>query len=1145
MRVLKRDGSYESVSFDKVLTRVRKMAALAPVLTVPVDEIAQKVCSRIFDGVKTSELDELAAQLCSSLIIEHPDYGTLASRIIVSNHQKNTSPSFSETINMLYNHTDIHGAPNPLVSDELYATVMAHKEKLNSYIDYQRDFTFDYFGFKTLERSYLTRVNGVILERPQHMWMRVSLGIHGSDIREALLTYDALSLKYFTHATPTLFNAGTRMPQNSSCFLLAMHDDSVYGMYETLRDCALISKYAGGIGVHIHNIRAKGSAIRGTNGQSNGIIPMLRVFNAAARHIDQAGRRAGSFAVYLEPWHADIEPFLELKKNHGAEEERARDLFYALWIPDLFMERVESGGTWSLMCPDECHGLDDAIGDDFKTLYESYEAAGKFKKQVNAQDLWLRIMQSQIETGTPYMCYKDSVNRKTNQKNLGTIKSSNLCVAPETRVLTSKGYYRISDLLEKEIEVWNGEEFSKTTVFQTGENQKLITVKLSNGMELRCTPYHKFLVLDSTGESVKIAASELKLGTIIPNYITPVIQDNAGDLPMAFTQGIFCASGKYNSKEQPILQLVGPSQDLLELLQYKNIKSREHIYKIELFDTLHERCHVPINHSVKSKLDWLSGYLYGSICKDSDGKYMIVSNSRHVMTNVQLLFHTLGIQVSVISSNDKHTYYLQLTFDNIIKLMNLGMNIEHLELVIPSNYSASIDSIIRVTALEDNNEYADTYCFEEPKKNLGIFNGILTGQCSEINLFTNQDESAVCNLSSVCLPTFIRDGVFDFNKLHEITKMATKNLNKIIDGNLYPTQKTENSNLRHRPIGIGIQGLADTFAILKLAFDSPEAATLNKLIFETMYHAAVEQSIEIAKKREQLIFELEHPATTKVRADEINKHLALKDCERAMTEYRGAYSSFKGSPTNAGFLQYDLWNATPSSDRYDWVALKADLQRYGLRNSTLLAPMPTASTSQIMGYNECFEPFTSNLYKRKTMAGEFIIVNKYLMQDLLSLGLWTKEMKEQIMIGEGSIQGIDTIPLDIRDRYKTVWEIKQKTVIDMAAERGIYVCQSQSMNLFIESPDYKRLTSMHFYAWRKGLKTGMYYLRTKPKATTQQFTIDPRKSKSNIEHDSVVKRESPLKSEGVVTTATVKEEEDDAPTPVGCTWKPGCKTCSS
>ena len=1088
MRVLKRDGSYESVSFDKVLNRIQKMAAIHPALSVPVHEIAQKVCARIFDGVKTSELDELASQLCSSLIIEHPDYGALASRIIVSNHHKHTSASFSDAMHALFNHTDVHGKPNPLISDALYATAMAHKEELDAHIDYQRDYTFDYFGFKTLERSYLTRVDGTLVERPQHMWMRVALGIHGSDIREALLTYDALSLKYFTHATPTLFNAGTRMPQNSSCFLLAMHDDSVFGMYETLRDCALISKYAGGIGVHIHNIRAKGSAIRGTNGTSNGIIPMLRVFNSTARHIDQAGRRAGSIAVYLEPWHADVEPFLELKKNHGAEEERARDLFYAMWIPDLFMERVEAGGTWSLMCPDECPGLSDAVGDDFKALYEGYEAAGRYKKQVKAQDLWLRILQSQMETGTPYMCYKDAANKKSNQKNLGTIKSSNLCVAPETRVLTSTGQHPIADLVGQEgVAVWNGDEFSKTTVHKTGENQRLVTVRFSNGMELRCTPYHKFVI---QGSPSMVAARDLRLGDQLPAYVTPVIYGIDTTTPLS------------------------------------------------------------------SKQEWLARYLDDCALQADEHTVHVVTSDRAMLVEVQLLLQTLGLQSSFERFQDVYRMCISRR-----GLEDAGIASKRLSSPLPEPQYEAPRGPVTVVALEDNGEHADTYCFTEPKKNLGVFNGILAGNCNEIYQYTNPDEIAVCNLASICLPTYIHDDQFDFQKLHDVTKLVTKNLNKIIDGNLYPVEKAENSNLRHRPIGIGLQGLADTFAILKMNYDGPDAAALNVQIMETMYHACVEQSMEISKKREELIMEAEAPDTTAARREEIERHVALIPCERALTEYRGAYSSFKGSPASEGILQFDLWNAPPApGGRYDWADLKAKIKRYGIRNSLLIATMPTASTSQIMGFNEATEAFTSNIYKRKTMAGEFIIVNKYLMKDLLALGLWTKDLKDQVMIGEGSIQGIEAIPLAIRERYKTVWEIKQKTVIDMAADRGAFVCQSQSMNLFVESPDFKRLTSMHFYAWKRGLKTGMYYLRTKPKASTQQFTIDPRKSKSNIDRadsffqprapETKPQSRPPSRPASKVASPTKEkdnqeDDEDDTPQAVGCTWKPGCKTCSS
>ena len=784
MRVIKRNSEMEDVSFDKVLNRLKNLSSG---LTIDVSEIAQKVCSRIYDGVKTYELDELAAYLCSSMSIEHPDYSLLASRIIISNHHKNTSPSFSETIQTLYNNLDNHNNSIPLVSEELYNIVNKNKEKLNTCIDYQRDYLFDYFGFKTLERAYLMRVDKKIIERPQHMWMRVAIGIHGNDIKEVLQTYELLSKKYFTHATPTLFNAGTNRPQLSSCFLCSINDDSVAGIFDSLKEVALISKYAGGIGLHIHQIRGNGSQIRGTTGTSNGIIPMLRVFNNTARYIDQEGKRLGSIAVYLETWHTDIESFLELKKNHGSEEDRCRDLFLALWISDLFMERVKTEGKWSLMCPDKCKGLSDVYGDDFKILYEKYESEGKYVKQINAQDLWFKILEAQIEQGVPYILYKDAANKKSNQKNLGTIKSSNLC--------------------------------------------------------------------------------------------------------------------------------------------------------------------------------------------------------------------------------------------------------------------------------------------------------------AEVLIYSSPEEIGVCNLASICLPTYIEDGVFNFEKLHEITKVITKNLNKVIDKNFYPIEKARVSNLKHRPIGIGVQGLADIFIKLRFPFESDNAKQLNKDIFETIYHAATEASMELSKKRHQIINDIKN-INNKILDVNIGTYVNEFEKDIANPKYIGAYSSFEGSPISQGMFQFDLWNAVPST-RYDWDKLRADIKEYGIRNSLLLSPMPTASTSQIMGFNESFEPFTNNIFQRKTLSGEFIIINKYLINDLISRGLWNKELKDTIILHEGSVQNIPEIDDELKAIYKTAWEIKQRNIIDMSADRGQYICQTQSLNIFMEEPDFQKLSSMHFYGHSKGLKTGSYYLRTRPKAKTQQFTIDP------------------------------------------------------
>ena len=790
MHVVKRNLQKEDVSFDKVLNRLKN---LSDDLHINVYELAQKVCTRIYDGVNTCELDELAAYLSSSMSIDNPDYSTLASRIIISNHHKNTSPSFSETIQILYNNKDIHGNDSPLVSKELYEIVNKNKEKLNNYIDYQRDFLFDYFGFKTLERAYLIKINKKIIERPQHLWMRVSIGIHGEDIKEVLETYDLMSKKYFTHATPTLFNSGTKRPQLSSCFLCSVNDDSISGIYDSLKEMALISKYAGGIGIHIHQVRCKGSHIRGTNGTSNGIIPMLRVFNNTARYVDQAGKRLGSIAVYLETWHNDIEAFLELKKNHGSEEERCRDLFLALWVSDLFMKRVKENKKWSLMCPDKCRGLSDVYGEEFEKLYEKYEKEGKYTKQINAQDLWFKILEAQIEQGVPYILYKDAANTKSNQKNIGTIKSSNLC--------------------------------------------------------------------------------------------------------------------------------------------------------------------------------------------------------------------------------------------------------------------------------------------------------------AEVLIHSSPEETGVCNLASICLPTYVnvKDKKFDFEKLHSVVKVIAKNLNKVIDINFYPVEKARVSNLRHRPIGIGVQGLADVFMMLKYPFESKDAAELNKQIFETIYHGAVESSMELSKKRGEIINDILNNNSD----IDINKYVKEFENNIIKTKYKGAYSSFEGSPISQGLFQFDLWNEKPS-DRYDWEKLRNDIKEYGIRNSLLLSPMPTASTSQIMGFNESFEPFTNNIFQRKTLSGEFIVINKYLIKQLIEKGLWNKEMKDTIILHDGSIQNIPEIDDKLKELYKTSWEIKQRVIIDMSADRGKYICQTQSLNIFMEDPDFQKLSSMHFYGHSKGLKTGSYYLRTRPKAKTQQFTIDPEFAKRKM-----------------------------------------------
>jgi ribonucleoside-diphosphate reductase alpha subunit len=804
MFVLKRNGKKESVKFDKVTARIEKLSYSLSSLIDPID-VAKKVVQGIYDGVPTTELDNLAAETAASLTTKHPDYALLASRIAISNLHKNTLKSFSETMEKLYNYTDTgSGKRIPLLAEDVFEIIQANAELLDSTIIYDRDFAFDYFGFKTLEKAYLLRIDGKVAERPQHMYMRVAIGIHKNDIENVIKTYNLMSERWFTHATPTLFNAGSPKPQMSSCFLLTMKDDSIEGIYDTLKQTAKISQSAGGIGLAIHNIRATGSYIGGTNGTSNGIVPMLRVFNDTARYVDQGGgKRKGAFAIYLEPWHADVFSFLDLRKNHGKEEMRARDLFYALWICDLFMKRVEDNGEWSLFCPNEAPGLSDCWGEEFETLYTKYETEGKARRTIKAQDLWFAIMESQIETGTPYMLYKDAANRKSNQQNLGTIKSSNLC--------------------------------------------------------------------------------------------------------------------------------------------------------------------------------------------------------------------------------------------------------------------------------------------------------------TEIMEFTSPDEVAVCNLASIALPRFVIDGKFDHQKLYDVTYQVTLNLNKIIDNNYYPVEEARNSNLKHRPIGLGIQGLADVFIMLRMPFESDAAKVLNKNIFETIYFAAMTAS----------------------------KDIAIRE---------GAYQTFKGSPLSKGIFQFDMWDVS-ATENWNWEALRTEVIEHGVRNSLLVAPMPTASTSQILGNNECFEPYTSNIYTRRVLSGEFVVVNKHLLKDLVQLGLWTNDMKNKIIANNGSVQNIHEIPEDLKELYKTVWEIKQRNLIDMAADRGAYICQSQSLNLFVDSPSTSKLTSMHFYAWKKGLKTGMYYLRSQAATQAVQFTIE-KQGTNDMEPLVPVVENSITVNANIHAGNNVNEITTDF-TGQACTMEEGCVTCSA
>ena len=1057
--ITKRDGSTEVVSFDKILKRVKALGSGIGVeskLNVNYSQLVMKVVDQLYNNMPTYVIDELTAEQCASLITKHPDYGILASRIIVSNNHKNTLSEFAQAMDILYHFKDVHGVHSPLIHKDVWEISQQHSAFFQSIIDYSRDYLLDYFGFKTLERAYLMKVGKKIIERPQHMWLRVALGIHGGDLLRVAKTYELLSQKYFTHATPTLFNAGTNHPQLSSCYLIGMEDDSVDGIYNTLKDCAKISKWAGGIGLHVHNIRAAGTHINGTNGVSNGLAPMLRVFNTTARYIDQGGgRRSGSFAIYLEPWHADIEVFLDMRKNHGDEEMRARDLFYGLWVPDLFMEKVKKDEEWALFCPHKCPGLADCYGDDFNKLYEKYKAEGKANKMIKARTLWLKILDSQMETGTPYLLYKDPANKKSNQQNLGTIKSSNLCVAPETQILTEGGYFEIKSLEGKTVKVWNGEEFSETIVQKTGTDQELITVETSDGCILDCTPYHKFYLQDGS----TIEAQELKEKDTLIQCAYPVIE---GTQPYPFS------------------------------LEF-----------------------VPINGSIKTKMEWLS-YYYNTDLKNTillEEKLYISHTNRNYLFQIKLMLQTCGINSKLDTQN--------LTLNSSVNpLLNLGFKSLRINITIRSEETGLIErEIVSIKKITKTGRISDTYCFNEPKKHAGIFNGIITSQCTEIIEYSDAEQTAVCNLASIGLPKFVtREKTFDYTKLHEVTKVVTYNLNRIIDVNFYPTDKTRVSNLLHRPIGIGVQGLADVFALMDIAFTSQEARVVNKLIFETIYHASLECSMEMAQARSANMQDLAKASTKLFQKVDV-PNLALFDkvdwvsrdyIEGVMADVlvkellpipaefyeldgtqMGAYSSFAGSPASKGQLQFDLWGVTPDSGRYDWAALREQIKCYGLRNSLLVAPMPTASTSQILGNNECFEPFTSNLYSRRTNAGEFVLPNKYLLGELIDMGLWNEALKDNIILNKGSVQQLTGVSDHLKEKYKTVWEIPMKHLIDMAADRAPYICQSQSLNLWVEDPDYKSLTAMHFYAWQAGLKTGIYYLRRKAKHQAQQFTIRP------------------------------------------------------
>jgi ribonucleoside-diphosphate reductase alpha chain len=1083
MFVVKRNGTSEEMKFDKITKRVKDLCdGLDPIVNPT--KIAQQVTAGAKDGMTTQELDNLASRVAADMVWVHPDYSILSGRIASSNLRKVIGLPFSGAMEQLYNHHNSKGEHKPIISTETWEIVQKHKEVLDEAIDHSRDMHYDIFGFETLRKSYFLRTmdeEPVIWETPQYMLMRVAIGVVGDNIDDILEMYDVTSQRLYTHATPTLFNAGTPNAQMASCFLIAMKDDSIEGIFDTLKECALISKYAGGIGLHVHNIRSTGSHIDGTNGKSSGLVPFLRIYNETAVAVDQAGKRKGAFAIYLEMHHPDIEMFIDLRKNNGAPKNRTRDLFIALWASDYFFERVRNDEEWSLFDPDECPGLSDVYGQEYVDLYKKYESEGKAKQVVKAREIWVRALNAQIETGTPYVLNKDQVNKKSNQKNLGTIKSSNLCVAPETPILTDKGYIPIGVLKDKDVNVWNGEVWSPTTVRQTGVNQKLIKVCLSNGAELECTEYHKFYVETGSrpankSQPVQVAAKDLRVGMKLIKHDFPIVENPvAPKLDHAYTQGVFAGDGSYHGDTKyPRVHLYPGKEIISSRITYTStsgIPTKDGSIGYVLPKDLAPKFFVPVNYDTESKLEWLAGFLDadGTVFKgkEYDG-ISFCGIEREFIFNVVLLLQTLGCDTKMNvqrhagiknypdGSERKHqtVYQVYIREIDVYRLYEMGMKTTRLVYRVGYN-KVDRRKFVKVMAVVDEGRSDDTYCVTEPKRGMAMFNGVLTGNCAEIVEYTDKDETAVCHLASICLSRFFKeDGTYDFYALSKVAGYAVKNLNRVIDRGYYPVESAKRSSMRHRPLGLGVSGLHDVFHIMKISFDSEEAAEMNKMIFETIYRGAILQSIEEAK-------------------------------------VHGPYETFEGSPTSQGIFQFNMWEGFDEKNLmwHDWDKIRDDMIKYGLRNSLLTSEMPTASSATIAGVNECFEIQTSNLYSRKVLSGEFTVVNKYLVKELQDMGLWNTTLSKLIMQNDGSVQGIESIPKDIQSRYRTVWEYSMKTVINMAADRGPFICQTQSMNIYFKRPTVKKMNSALLYAQSKGLKTLMYYLHSRSTSKAAQFTV--------------------------------------------------------
>jgi ribonucleoside-diphosphate reductase alpha chain len=1080
--VINKKGEHVELDFNKVLFRLLELKNMKPKLNVNVPLIAQNTIKMMVNEISTKELDEISINFCASMITNDLDYDKMAVRLLVDNLHRETENCYLKTITNIENYS-VDGEHISILNPKLIKFVNNYYSRINETFDFEMDYKYTYFGIKTLMKSYLLKhssgENYHIKERPQHMLMRVSIGLNinsidkngqvSENIIESIFhTYKLMSKKYYTHATPTLFNSGTHRQAMSSCFLLSV-DDSLSNIYKTLTDTAMISKWSGGVGIHVSQVRATNSIIRSTNGKSEGIVPMLKMYNDSAVYVSQGGgKRKGSTAVYLETWHADIFDFLDLKKPVGDESRRARDLFLALWICDLFMERLEKAiytgeeVMWSLFCPSKAKGLADVYGEEYRKLYLKYENDKIWNRQVSITKLWTHILEIQMESGVPYISYKDHVNRKNNQNNLGTIKSSNLCVSGDTQILTDSGYYKIKDLEGHDVNIWNGEQFSETTVHLTGTDKELLKLDFSNGASMNCTPYHKFFI-QKEGKEIKVEAKDLQKYDKISKceYPTIDVRNNDENLAISYTSGYYTSSNKdgcivaYHSKNI-----------LNHALKYKSSKIDKSGNKwYSMYKEVINEMNVPVNKSLKYKTEWLSGFIDGCGVISSNKQVFtthLINGDITLLNNVRMLCNTMGMNPKIsgekllFSVKDTIYMYKELKINPYIICYN-GKFTDFLF----NNTNVTKDSFIYVKSIKKIDGLHNTYCFNEKLKNRGVFNGILASNCNEINIYTDKDNIGVCNLASICLSKFVEkridnDGIpekfYNYEKLHSMCKLAICNLNKVIDNNVYPVKEGESADIKNRPVGLGVQSLAKVFFKMGIPFVCDKSKEINKKIFETMYHASVEASCELAKEN-------------------------------------GVYETYSTSMMAKGILQPDLWGVTPS-DLWNWPELRNKVKKYGVRNSLLLALMPTASTAQIMGNTESFEPISSNIFVRNTLSGTFQVVNKYLVRDLKKLNLWNEEMKQRIIAMDGSVQHINNIPSDVKQKYLTIWEIKQKDLIDLEADRNCYVCQSTSSNRYLKNPDNAKLTSMHMYAWKKGLKTGMYYLRSQSAVNAVKFNVD-------------------------------------------------------